>query len=59
MDDFYFDIGATVLLRILNSGNAKNKYRRGFLKLFRAIATAFSHDAEFRAFANLEFNTPK
>lgn len=46
--DFYIDIGAAVLLRILREGNQTNRYRRLFLKLFRAIASAYRDDAEFR-----------
>lgn len=45
--DFYIDIGAAVMLRVLKQGDPTNRYRRVFLKIFRAIAEAYKDDAEF------------
>lgn len=47
--DFYIDIGAAVMLRILREGVVSNKYRKVFLKVFEAIARAYSDDLQFRA----------
>ena len=57
--DFYFDIGVAVLLRVLKDRRQITKYRPALFKLFRALADAFSEDAEVRAYANRTFNTPK
>jgi hypothetical protein len=53
MMDFYIDIGAAVLLRVLSESDRAPKYRRLFLKLFRAIVRAFEHDEEFRQVAGV------
>jgi hypothetical protein len=46
--DFYIDIGAAVLLRLLKEGKPDNKYRKLFLKIFRAIAMQYSDDPDFK-----------
>jgi len=45
--DFWLDIGIAVILRSLAGGNASDKWRPAFLKVFRAIADAYRNDAEF------------
>lgn len=49
--DFYIDIGAAVLLRLLKTGDPQNRYRLLFLKLFRAIARAYGDDRDFQGIA--------
>lgn len=46
--DYYIDIGAAVMLRMLREAKPDNKFRKVFLKLYRAISIAFSGDEEFR-----------
>lgn len=45
--DFYIDIGAAVMLRILKDRRQVQKYRALFVKLAAAILTAFENDAQF------------
>jgi len=45
--DFYVDIGFAVLLRVLRDIGPNNKWRKAFLKVFRAIAEAYKNDDEF------------
>lgn len=49
--DFYVDVGAAVLLRILKSGKESSKYRKLFLKIFKAIGEQFRNDPEFEVAA--------
>lgn len=45
--DFYIDIGAAVMLRLLKDRRQVQKYRALFVKLAAAILTAFENDAQF------------
>jgi len=45
--NFYIDIGAAVLLRILNSRPIDPLYRRMFLKIFKALVRAYEKYSEF------------
>lgn len=46
--DFYIDIGAAVLLRILKERKQEKQYRAVFVKLYLAIERAFASDREFQ-----------
>lgn len=47
--DFYIDLGAAVMFRILKDRRMVQKYRPLFLKLAAAIQTAFASDATFES----------
>jgi len=47
--EWYIDIGFAVLIRLLKERRETNKWRRAFLKLFKAIADAYRNDEEFAA----------
>lgn len=49
MNDFYIDLAVSVILRVVQSGPQRNKYRKALLKIFKAIAQAYKSDAEFDA----------
>ena len=49
--DWYIDIGASVMLRVLKEAKPDNKFRKVFLKLYRAISITFSSDEDFRTVA--------
>lgn len=59
MSDFYIGLVVNILLQVLLDQKQSNRLRRLFLKVFQKIAQRFNDDAEFRAVANLELNTPK
>lgn len=46
--DFYIDIGAAVLLRVLKERKREKEYRAIFVKLYCAIERAFAYDREFQ-----------
>jgi len=45
--EFYIDIGAAVLLRILKDRRELKKLRPLFIKLYRAILAAYELDPDF------------
>lgn len=46
--DFYIDIGAAVLLRLLKERKGLDRYRALFIKLAQAIIVAYSLDQDFQ-----------
>lgn len=48
MEEYLFNIGVTVVLQTIKNAEKKRKLRNIFLKIFRAIKSAFPNDAEFQ-----------
>lgn len=48
MNDFYINLAVTVMLQAVKDGAIKGKFRRAFLKVFKAVATAYQTDQEFQ-----------
>lgn len=51
MEDYLISMAASIVLRLLENPTSRSKYRRLFLKLFRAIAAGFIEDPELQATA--------
>lgn len=51
MEDFLIDMAVGVLLRLATDAKKKAKWRKALLKVFRAIASAFPQDPDFKAAA--------
>lgn len=53
MEDYLISVAATLILRALEDGDKRSKYRRILLKLFRAIGSALADDPELRNLVKL------
>lgn len=56
---FLLTVAVMVLLSAVRTRDSRQRFRGPVLFIFDAVSTAYADDAEFRAVANRNFNTPR
>jgi hypothetical protein len=54
MEDLLINMGITALLGAIKNPKKKATFKKAFLKIFKAIWTAFGNDEEFKAVVGVE-----
>lgn len=59
MTKFLVTLAVMIVIQVIRSVDSRERVRGPILFAFDAICTAYASDQEFRAVANVAFNTPK